>query len=61
MEKFRSGTVVRLKSGGQLMTTSEYYGPTKVECFWFDENNRPKKGVFPDIALEEATTLMNGQ
>jgi len=53
MRKFKDGIVVRLKSGGQLMTTGEDYGLSAVECYWFDVNNEPQMRPFPEVALEE--------
>ena len=53
MNKFENGTVVRLKSGGQLMTTEENYNSSEVKCIWFDESNEPRMMTFPEVVLEE--------
>lgn len=59
-EKFKSGDVVRLKSGGQKMTVeSSYLTPSNtaymVNCAWFDEREA-KKERFRQEALELVET-----
>lgn len=47
------GDVVRLKSGGPLMTVEsldDYYGVMKARCTWFS-NHELKDGVFPPETL----------
>jgi uncharacterized protein YodC (DUF2158 family) len=53
---FKVGDTVRLKSGSPLMTiinvrpndTSE----PNVACAWFSDDEEPRKGEFPEAALE---------
>jgi uncharacterized protein YodC (DUF2158 family) len=52
---FKIGEVVKLKSGGPLMTvtgisTSEDRPPS-LNCSWFDKDNREQVGSFPADAL----------
>jgi uncharacterized protein YodC (DUF2158 family) len=52
---FKIGEVVKLKSGGPLMTiTGTSVGPdrpTLFNCSWFDKDNREQIGSFPADAL----------
>jgi uncharacterized protein YodC (DUF2158 family) len=56
-EKFKTGDVVRLKSGGPNMTVVEY-GEFNFEaekqylCRWFDEKNKPAELTFREAELE---------
>ena len=54
MDDFKAGTLVKLKSGGPIMTVK---GPVynaairadfndRVECTWFNINNEVKKEIF---------------
>jgi uncharacterized protein YodC (DUF2158 family) len=52
---FKVGEVVKLKSGGPLMTvtaisTSEDRPPS-FNCSWFDKDNREQVGSFPADAI----------
>jgi uncharacterized protein YodC (DUF2158 family) len=57
-EKFNTGDVVRLKSGGPNMTVTEYdvfdYGgkEKKYLCRWFDEKHKPAELTFKEEELE---------
>lgn len=52
MENFVTGELVRLKSGGPLMTTAgDNYG--EIICKWFD-GNKPMRESFPPESLERA-------
>jgi uncharacterized protein YodC (DUF2158 family) len=52
---FKVGDVVKLKSGGPLMTiTGTSVGPdrpTLFSCSWFDKDNHEQTGSFPADAL----------
>ncbi|EMT5671611.1 DUF2158 domain-containing protein [Morganella morganii] len=52
--KFNSGDVVKLKSGGAVMTVREYSG-NKVICDWQDA----KKKACQNEYLEDQLTLHN--
>jgi uncharacterized protein YodC (DUF2158 family) len=55
-EAFKSGDVVKLKSGGPKMTVTsagENYGDAVVYCAWFD-GVKKMTGDFPPDALELA-------
>ena len=57
MSDFKKGDVVRLKSGGPLMTVVQEYsnhsqGPS-VSCVWFYES-KPNEGTFVVEALSLA-------
>ena len=46
--KFQVGDVVRLKSGGPLMTVQQATYADNIMCTWFDENNkRLSEGFHP--------------
>lgn len=52
-ENFNIGDVVRLKSGGPLMTVTDlthFNGVTTATCTWFVDN-KPEIGHFPFSAL----------
>ena len=57
-QKFKTGDVVRLKSGGPNMTVADYdeYGyPTsewKYLCRWFDEKHKHAELTFREEELE---------
>ena len=57
-EKFKTGDVVRLKSGGPNMTVTDYnvYGHRSTEklylCRWFDEKHKPAELTFKEEELE---------
>jgi uncharacterized protein YodC (DUF2158 family) len=53
---FKVGDTVRLKSGSPLMTVINV-GPDgmsepNVACTWFSDDEAPRKGEFPEAALE---------
>ena len=55
-EKFKTGDVVRLKSGGPNMTVvnyGRYNQELKVLCEWFDEKHKPDQKTFYDSQLEK--------
>ena len=46
--KYEVGDVVRLKSGGPLMTVQQATYADNIVCTWFDENNkRLSEGFHP--------------
>jgi uncharacterized protein YodC (DUF2158 family) len=53
---FKVGDTVRLKSGSPLMTVINVGpdGPSEpnVACTWFSDDEAPRKGEFPEAALE---------
>ncbi len=51
MEQFKVGDVVRLKSGGPLMTVSEIEEDGKYWCVWFSDKER-KGDTFTGQALK---------
>jgi uncharacterized protein YodC (DUF2158 family) len=57
---FKVGDVVKLKSGGPLMTiTGTSIGPgrpTLFTCNWFDKDNREQAASYPAEALELGRT-----
>ncbi|NYZ69959.1 DUF2158 domain-containing protein [Endozoicomonas sp. SM1973] len=50
-----TGSLVRLKSGGPVMTVINVNALT-VECRWFD-GATPHKAVFPKSALEQVNSF----
>jgi uncharacterized protein YodC (DUF2158 family) len=48
---FRSGSLVRLRSGGPLMTVKDIKGD-QVDCFWTDVNDRINADSFPVDVLQ---------
>ena len=57
MNNFQIGQVVRLKSGGPLMTViaaeTDIYGNANTVCIWFADDS-PKNYQFPAQSLELA-------
>jgi len=64
-DKFKTGDVVQLKSGGPIMTVVGYHvahfpdgtsqtSDTNVECTWFNEKNERKSSTFHEDTLEKA-------
>jgi uncharacterized protein YodC (DUF2158 family) len=49
---FRQGDLVRLRSGGPLMTVDRIEGD-KVNCFWTDLSGQPSDGSFPASVLQK--------
>src|SRR4030081_3435300 len=48
---FRSGNLVRLRSGGPLMTVKGIKGD-QVDCFWTDANGQINADTFPVDVLQ---------
>jgi uncharacterized protein YodC (DUF2158 family) len=48
---FRSGNLVRLRSGGPLMTVKDIKGD-QVDCFWTDFNGQINADSFPVDVLQ---------
>ena len=48
----RQGDLVRLRSGGPLMTVDRIEGD-KVNCFWTDLSGQPSDGSFPASVLQK--------
>jgi len=48
---FRSGSLVRLRSGGPLMTVKDIKGD-QVDCFWTDANGQINADSFPADVLQ---------
>ena len=51
---FQDGDVVRLKSGGPLMTVvsfGQYSGTAKYKCEWFDAKHALTSGLFIEASL----------
>ena len=65
-QKFSTGDVVRLKSGGPKMTIVGYgkYGMAAVsesyKCKWFDEKNKLVEDVFTEAELELVSPVAYG-
>lgn len=65
--EFKSGDVVRLKSGGPAMTVSrelksETTARPAVECVWYDEvTNTFSTSTFAQVNLVETTPDLNSQ
>ncbi len=53
---FKIGDTVRLKSGSPLMTVinvrPDETSEPNVACAWFSDDEAPRKGEFPQAALE---------
>ncbi len=48
----RRGDLVRLRSGGPMMTVS-VVGDGKIECFWTDVNGQTDDATFPADVLQK--------
>ena len=46
------GDLVRLRSGGPLMTINDIQGD-RVDCLWADENAQPQEATFPIYVLQK--------
>jgi uncharacterized protein YodC (DUF2158 family) len=60
-QTIKIGDIVRLKSGGPLMTVTDIAqrdGKTLTWVAWFDRDGRPSQGTYPTITLVAAE---NGQ
>lgn len=59
-QKFQVGDIVRLRSGGPLMTVEAfdkygmYVGEWKYLCKWFDDENKLTEGLFKEPQIELA-------
>jgi uncharacterized protein YodC (DUF2158 family) len=56
-EQWKVGDIVRLKSGGVIMTVvkaADYPSGSAVECTWFDGKKQAYE-IFPPDALERVT------
>jgi len=51
--QFGRGDLVRLRSGGPMMTVSAVKGD-QVECVWADDNGQPDDATFPADVLQRA-------
>ena len=49
--QFRRGALVRLRSGGPMMTVSAVKGD-QVECVWTDDSGQPDDATFPADVLQ---------
>lgn len=60
MSEIKAGDVVRLKSGGPLMTAGSPMVGDKVKCYWFPkESSNVLHGDF-DVSVLEVTSLESG-
>jgi uncharacterized protein YodC (DUF2158 family) len=50
--RFVRGDLVRLRSGGPLMTINDIQGD-RADCFWTDENAMPQEATFPVHVLQK--------
>ena len=52
-QKFKNGDTVRLKSGGPLMTISNYNDKGHLYCLWFSKDeDKVRDGYFPLDSLQ---------
>jgi uncharacterized protein YodC (DUF2158 family) len=52
MVQFDRGELVRLRSGGPMMTVSAVKGD-QVECIWTDDSGQPDDATFPADVLQK--------
>ena len=52
-EQFKPGDVVRLKSGGPMMTVA-HVGDDEIYCEWFDDKKEPQGRGFSPVSLKLA-------
>jgi len=50
--RFAPGELVRLRSGGPMMTVSAIKGD-QVECVWTDDSGQPDDATFPTDVLQK--------
>ena len=54
--KWKPGDVVRVKSGGPLMTVGSINKAGKVICEWFDRTGKPQRALLsPGTLVEDAS------
>ena len=58
-EQLREGDVVRLNSGGPLMTIVGYEEVKGVKCKWFDVEGKVQEDWFPMYAIKKVTDEPN--
>jgi uncharacterized protein YodC (DUF2158 family) len=49
------GDLVRLKSGGPLMTVADVEGD-KIGCIWFGPDHMPHREAFPEVLLTKVSS-----
>ena len=57
-DELKKGDVVKLKSGGPLMTISnigEQYGEPKVWCVWFEKTKKFEDTFDPEVLAKTST------
>jgi uncharacterized protein YodC (DUF2158 family) len=52
ISQLQRGDLVRLRSGGPLMTVNQIEGD-QVDCFWTDWNGQPNDAKFPAHVLQK--------
>lgn len=52
MNEFNVGDVVKLRSGGPVMTIKAYLGDDEFSCIWFDKGPFIQLGTFPAKTLK---------
>ncbi|WP_283811555.1 DUF2158 domain-containing protein [Bradyrhizobium betae] len=52
MVQFERGELVRLRSGGPMMTVSAVKDD-QVKCIWTDDSGRPDDATFPADVLQK--------
>jgi uncharacterized protein YodC (DUF2158 family) len=50
--QLKRGDLVRLRSGGPMMTVSDIKG-NQINCFWTDLNGQPDDASFPSYVLQK--------
>jgi uncharacterized protein YodC (DUF2158 family) len=56
MANFQPASIVRLKSGGPVMTVTNTDDPESIGVTWFDAKLEPRYGAYPEAALQIAQT-----
>lgn len=56
MESFKTGDVVRLKSGGPSMTVTSQDNNGELVCKWLDSSGKLSMHSFPPAALDSVET-----
>jgi uncharacterized protein YodC (DUF2158 family) len=52
MASIKAGDVVRLKSGGPLMTVDKIVSGDSARCDWFDDKHKQCGAIFPLHSME---------